>query len=313
MKVIEKIKAASDEGKAIFSFEFLTPRPKEDLDKLFSMMGRMVNHGPLFCDLTWRAGGREADLTLEVANRMQNEVGIETLLHLACTGMTVEMIDHALDTARANGIHNILALKGDPVKGLAPVEGEFTSALELVKHIRARHGDYFGIVVAGYPDGHPSIFAEGSDAPTEEAYQNDLVYLKEKVDAGADVIITQLFFDVDSFLKFVDDCRKIGITCPIIPGLLAVSTYRNFSYMTRMCKPKIPKEMKDGFELVKDNEEALMEYGIKIGTEMCKKIMAHGIKTLHFYTINREKAALAILKNLGLVSELEGGDRNGVA
>lgn len=144
---------------------------------------------------------------------------------------------------------------------------------------------------------------EGSEVATEEGYQSDLEYLKKKVDAGADLIITQLFFDTDIFLKFVTDCRRIGISCPIIPGILAISTYRNLAYMIKMCKPKMPKEMKDALELVKDNEEAMVEYGIRMGTEMCKKILAHGIKTLHFYTINKERTALAILKNLGLVSE----------
>ncbi|KAL5973546.1 Methylenetetrahydrofolate reductase 1 [Asimina triloba] len=342
MKLIDKINAASDEGKTIFSFEFLTPRPKEDQEKLFSMIGRMARQGPCFCDVTWRPGGREADLTLGVAERMQNAIGVETLLHLACSGMTVEMIDHALDAARARGIKNVLALKGDPVKGQGPAEGEFDCALDLkvkgttmlarylcntcslaspslapigshVKYIRTRHGDYFGIVVAGYPDGHPSIVPEGRDTPLKEDYQNELAYLKQKVDAGADLIITQLFFDVGSYLRFVNDCRGIGITCPILPGLLAITTQRNFNYMVKMCKPKIPKEMKENLELVKDDEEALVAYGIKLGTEMCKRLLANGIKTLHFYTINREKPALAILRNLGLVKGPEVPQQNGFA
>ncbi|RWR86186.1 methylenetetrahydrofolate reductase 1 [Cinnamomum micranthum f. kanehirae] len=316
MKVIEKLRVASDEDRTIFSFEFLTPRPKEDLEKLMSTIDGMVSHGPSFCDLTWRPGGLEADLTLKVSGKMQNEVGVETLLHLAVTGMTMEMIDHALDTAKAKGINNILALKGDPVKGKDPAQDPLQCALDLVKYIRAKHGDYFGIAVAGYPEAHPCMKPEGSEVATEEGYQSDLEYLKKKVDAGADLIITQLFFDTDAFLKFVGDCRQIGISCPIIPGILAISTHRNLAYMTKMCKPKIPKEMKDALELVKDDEEALMKYGIQMGTEMCRKILAHGIKTLHFYTINKERAALAILKNLGLVSDnentksLEGGVQN---
>ncbi|XXG80676.1 hypothetical protein AAC387_Pa09g1489 [Persea americana] len=135
----------------IFSFEFLTPRPKEDIEKLMSTIDGMVNHGPSFCDLTWRPGGLETDLTLKVAGKMQNEVGVETLLHLAVTSMTMEMIDHALDTAKAKGTNNILALKGDPVKGKDPAQDPLQCALYLVKYIRAKHGDYFGIAVAGYP------------------------------------------------------------------------------------------------------------------------------------------------------------------
>lgn len=132
MKVIEKIRAASDEDRTIFSFEFLTPRPKEDIEKLASTIDGMVDHDPSFCDLTWRPGGLEADLTLKVSDRMQNEIGVETMLHLACTGMTIDMIDHALDTAKAVGIKNILALKGDPVKGKDPAQDPLTCALDLV-------------------------------------------------------------------------------------------------------------------------------------------------------------------------------------
>lgn len=301
--MVEKIKAASNEDRIIFSFEYLTPRPKEDLDKLLSLIDGMVAHGPSFCDVTWRPGGLEADLTLDVSSKMQNGIGVETMMHLTCTGMTVEMIDHALDTARAKGIKNILALKGDPVKGRDPAEDEIACALDLVNHIRAKHGDFFGIAVAGYPEAHPSQIPEGSEVATEEGYQSDLAYLKKKVDAGADVVISQLFFDTDVFLKFVSDCRMIGISCPIVPGILAITTHRNLTYMTKMCRSRIPQEMKEALELFKGNEEALVEYGIQMGTEMCKKILAHGIKTLHFYTINRDRSALAILRNLGLISE----------
>lgn len=316
--MIEKIQAASDEDKVIFSFEFITPRPKEDINVLMSKIGLMASHGPSFCDLTWRPGGLEADLTLDVSSKMQNVIGVETMMHLTCTGMTVESIDHVLDTARAKGIKNILALKGDPIKGRDPAEDELACGLDLVKHIRAKYGDYFGIAVAGYPEAHPSKIPEGSEVATEEGYESDLAYLKQKVDAGADLIITQLFFDTDFFFKFVTDCRRIGISCPIIPGILTISTYRNLVFMTKMCRPRVPKEMKDALELVKDNEEALVKYGIEMGTEMCKKFLANGIKTLHFYTINRDRTALAILKNLGLVSEskisrpLEGEDQKQV-
>ncbi|XXG68878.1 hypothetical protein AAC387_Pa06g1873 [Persea americana] len=151
--VLLSLSARSVSRDFIFSFEFLTPRPKEDIEKLMSTIDGMVNHGPSFCDLTWRPGGLETDLTLKVAGKMQNEVGVETLLHLAVTSMTMEMIDHALDTAKAKGTNNILALKGDPVKGKDPAQDPLQCALYLVKYIRAKHGDYFGIAVAGYP-GH---------------------------------------------------------------------------------------------------------------------------------------------------------------
>jgi len=305
MKVIEKIQQAAADGRTAFSFEYFPPKTEEGVENLFERMDRMVAHGPSFCDITWGAGGSTADLTLEIANRMQNMVCVETMMHLTCTNMPVEKIDHALETIKSNGIQNVLALRGDPPHGqdkFVQVEGGFACALDLVQHIRAKYGDYFGITVAGYPEAHPDAI-QGEGGATLEAYTNDLAYLKRKVDAGADLIVTQLFYDTDIFLKFVNDCRQIGITCPIVPGIMPINNYKGFVRMTGFCKTKIPAEITAALDPIKDNEEAVKAYGIHLGTEMCKKILASGIKTLHLYTLNMEKSALAILMNLGLIEE----------
>ncbi|EYU36618.1 hypothetical protein MIMGU_mgv1a003262mg [Erythranthe guttata] len=306
MKVIEKIQEAAraNDDRVVFSFEFFPPKTEDGVDNLFERMERMVVHNPTFCDITWGAGGSTADLTLEIANRMQNMVCVETMMHLTCTNMPVEKIDHALASIKSNGIQNVLALRGDPPHGqdkFVQVEGGLACALDLVKHIRSEYGDYFGITVAGYPEGHPDVIQEGG--ASAEAYQSDLAYLKKKVDAGADVIVTQLFYDTDIFLKFVDDCRQIGITCPIVPGIMPINNYKGFLRMTGFCKTKIPAEIMAALEPIKDNEEAVRAYGIHQGTEMCKKIIASGIKTVHLYTLNMDKSALAILMNLGLIEE----------
>uniref|UniRef100_M1C550 Methylenetetrahydrofolate reductase n=1 Tax=Solanum tuberosum TaxID=4113 RepID=M1C550_SOLTU len=269
MKVIEKIQESVKDDRVVFSFEFFPPKTEDGVDNLFERMERMVSHNPSFCDITWGAGGSTADLTLEISNRMQNMVCVETMMHLTCTNMPVEKIDHALETIKSNGIQNVLALRGDPPHGqdkFVQVEGGFACALDLVKHMRAKYGDYFGITVAGYPEAHPDVIP-ATGLATLETYENELAYLKQKVDAGADLIVTQLFYDTDNFLKF------------------------------------IPAEITAALEPIKDNEEAVKAYGIHLGTEMCKKIMASGIKTLHLYTLNMEKSALAILMNLGLIEE----------
>ncbi|KAK4387854.1 putative methylenetetrahydrofolate reductase [Sesamum angolense] len=309
MKVIEKIReaTAANDNRVVFSFEFFPPKTEDGVDNLFERMERMVAHNPTFCDITWGAGGSTADLTLEIANRMQNMVCVETMMHLTCTNMPVEKIDHALETIKSNGIQNVLALRGDPPHGqdkFVQVEGGFACALDLVRQTYAFqiYGDYFGITVAGYPEGHPDVIQDGGVAPPE-AYENDLAYLKKKVDAGADLIVTQLFYDTDIFLKFVNDCRQIGITCPIVPGIMPINNFKGFLRMTGFCKTKIPPEIMAALEAIKDNEEAVRAYGIHLGTEMCKKIMASGIRTLHLYTLNMEKSALAILMNLGLIEE----------
>uniref|UniRef100_A0A6N2LPU6 Methylenetetrahydrofolate reductase n=1 Tax=Salix viminalis TaxID=40686 RepID=A0A6N2LPU6_SALVM len=305
MKVIDKIRAAaaggdangsangngcdsSSNSKVVFSFEFFPPKTEDGVDNLFERMDRMVFHNPSFCDITWGAGGSTADLTLDIANKMQNIICVETMMHLTCTNMPVEKIDQALETIKSNGIQNVLALRGDPPHGqdkFVQIQGGFSCALDLVKHIRSKYGDYFGITVAGYPEAHPDMI--GSDGfATLEDYHKDLAYLKQKVDAGADLIVTQLFYDTDIFLKFVNDCRQIGITCPIVPGIMPINNYKA-SY--------VPAEVTAALEPIKDNEEAVRAYGIHLGTEMCKKILAHGIKTVHLYTLNMEKSALAIL------------------
>ncbi|KAG6418408.1 hypothetical protein SASPL_120612 [Salvia splendens] len=255
----------------MFSFEFFPPKTEDGVDNLFDRIERMVAYSPAFCDITWGAGGTTADLSLEIANRMQNMVCVETMMHLTCTNMPLSSIDHALSTINSNGIHNVLALRGDPPHG----QDKFVQ----VKHIRAKYGDYFGICVAGYPEGHPEI------------------------DAGGEVIITQLFYDTDIFLKFVTDCRQIGITCPIIPGIMPINSYKAFIRMTGFCKTKIPPEVMAALEPIKDNDEAVKAYGVQLATDMCRKILATGMRAIHLYTLNMEKSALAILTNLGLVEE----------
>lgn len=182
MKIIDKIRTGEAENKALFSFEFFPPKTEEGVENLFERMERMVVHGPSFCDITWGAGGSTADLTLEIANRMQNIVCVETMMHLTCTVMPVEKIDHALETIKSNGLQNVLALRGDPPHGqdkFVQVEGGFACALDLVNHIRGKYGDYFGITVAGQPEGHPDVIGlYGVASP--EAYANDLAYLKRK-------------------------------------------------------------------------------------------------------------------------------------
>ncbi|KAM0927934.1 hypothetical protein ACQ4PT_002164 [Festuca glaucescens] len=304
MKVIEKIQEAAANGRTAFSFEYFPPKTEEGVENLFERMDRMVAHGPNFCDITWGAGGSTADITLDIANRMQNMVCVETMMHLTCTNMPVEKIDSALDAIKSNGIQNVLALRGDPPHGqdkFVQVAGGFSCALDLVQHIRAKYGDYFGITVAGYPEAHPEVIL-GEEGATEEAYSNDLAYLKRKVDAGADLIVTQLFYDTDIFLKFVNDCRQIGITCPIVPGIMPINNYKGFIRMTGFCKTKIPAEITAALDPIKDNEEAVKAYGIHLGTEMCKKILATGINTLHLYTLNMEKTALAILTVISMAN-----------
>ena len=306
MKVLDKIKERVERGETFFSFEFFPPRTDEGVLNLWERMDRMVSYQPMFCDITWGAGGTTSELTLDIAHKMQNMICVETMMHLTCTNMPVEKIDVALSTVKESGLQNILALRGDPPKGednFTAAIGGFGSALDLVKHIRKEYGDYFGITVAGYPEAHPDVIVDDAEQ-MKLNYRSDLEYLKKKVDAGAEVIVTQLFYDVDTFLKFVNDCREIGITVPILPGIMPLQTYNGFKRMTGFCKTFVPQEITDALEPIKDNEDAVKSYGIHLGTEMCRKILASGlVPGLHMYSLNLEKAVVSILTNLGLITE----------
>lgn len=210
--------------------------------------------------------------------------------------MSVEEIDSAIQKAKDNGIQNILCLRGDPpnfLKGNTEwkeTEGGFRYAKDLVRFIREKYGDYFGLAVAGYPEGHP----DGS-------YDEDLQHLKEKVDAGADFVVSQLFYDVDQFLKFVSDCRKIGINCPILPGIMPINNYASWNRMISFCKCKIPEKVTKALESINTEDDVeVRQFGINLGIDMCRRLIANGIRGLHLYTLNLEKSCLDILEGLNL-------------
>eukprot|EP01132_Coremiostelium_polycephalum_P010947 gene10947-13406_t len=265
----------------------------EGVQNLYDRLGRMLLLEPLFVDITWGAGGSTSQLTLEIAETAQNVCGLDTMMHLTCTNMPVEQIIEALEKAKATGIKNILALRGDPPRGeeWKKIEGGFANASDLVRFIRQKYGDYFGIAVAAYPEGH-------SDCTSIE---DDLRYLKEKVDCGADLIITQMFYDVDLFIAFVKKCRDIGITCPIIPGIMPIHTYAGFKRMTTLCKTVVPQYINDNLDPIKDNDEEVKKYGVKLCIEMCKRLLESGVEGLHFYTLNLERNVRKVLKGLDMI------------
>lgn len=262
---------------------------------------------------------------------LKNELHLNPNMHLTCTNVTKDKVTSTLENCRAAGIMNIVALRGDPPLGETAwkvSEEGFTCALDLVQYIRKEHGDFFNISVAGYPEGHPNSMTKLSDnsdndklSETEKKrsslfksedndgiddviyvckdadYENELKYLKKKVDAGANCIITQLFFDVNVFLSFVASCRAIGITVPIIPGIMCVSSVGGFKRMTSFCRTRVPSSLMDRINAVTDDME-MKELSIDIGTEMCLKLIDANIRELHFYTLNTSNVMEGILNNL---------------
>jgi len=248
----------------------------------------------VYADVTWGAGGVTNDLTLDLCIKMKTEYGMEPNMHLTCTNMPEDMIGKALEGCKAADIRNIVALRGDPPKGAEEwkaSQGGFSCALDLVKHMRKAYGDYFFISVAGYPEGHPNaitkvvegqVLSEGEKGRlvsrpdgdwvcTDAAYAGELAYLKSKVDAGADMIITQMFFEAAVFLQFVKDCRAAGIHVPIQPGIMLVQSYPGFVRMIDLCKSRVPQALKDSLEAVKDSDADVKRVGLELGLKMCRE------------------------------------------
>jgi len=294
MKIIDIIEKRREEKKfPLFSFEYFPPKTEKGVENLYERLDRMSLLGPSWIDITWGAGGSTSDISLEICSTAQNLVGLETMMHLTCTNVTKEKIREVLAKMKGCGMQNVLALRGDPPRGQEwkEIEGGFPHAIDLIKFIRSEYGDYFGICVAGFPETHPDA----------TSYEDDLKYLKEKIDAGADLIITQLFYDTKIFLKYVNDCRKIGITCPIIPGLMPLHTYASFERLISLSKTKIPEELRKALEPMKNDDEAVKSYGVKLCMEMCRELLANGVECLHFYTMNLERSVTLILEGLGLL------------
>lgn len=316
------------------SLEYFPPRTEVGVKNLHARMERMKNNTkPIFTDITWGAGGSTSELTMNIALKMV-DMGHVANMHLTCTNMSkngdpIAGVRDALTEAYAGGVRNIVALRGDPPHGeetWTAEEGGFTCALDLVKYIRKNHGDDFGISVAGYPEGHPNAITELKEdevANMTEAekgrcsvvdgvtfvckdadYEKEMAYLKEKVDSGADFIITQMFFDSKVYLTFVNDCKERGINCPVVPGLMCINAYAGFKKMTKFCKTRVPKWLEDKMESLKDDDVALKAFGIEYGVQICKELLEGGSKGLHFYTLNLEKVVYGIMDGLGMSRDL---------
>lgn len=238
--------------------------------------------------------------------------------------MPEELVTAALAGAKKAGIRNIVALRGDPPKGATEwkaTAGGFACALDLVRFIRKEHGDFFHISVAGYPEGHPTVIKpvpagaaltpaerarvvtleDGSEAVCYDAdYAKELAYLKEKVDAGAHMVITQMFFDTGVFHSFAKDCKAAGIHVPVIPGIMLIQNYGGFNRMTGFCKSRVPAALRAGMDAIKDDDAAVTRKGVDFGVEVCRELIATGHRKLHFYCLNTTDTTLAILAELKL-------------
>jgi len=274
-----------------FSFEFFPPKtPKGDAD-LFHEVEILKTLNPAFCSVTYGAGGSTREKTVELVTRLHHDFGLEVMCHLTVVSQSKDEVRAVLNTLKANDIENIIALAGDPPKGVTdwtPHPDGFLYSTELVRE--AVSYSWFSIAVAGFPEVHPRADNRASD----------LRYLKEKVDAGADVVITQLFFDNDDYYRYVDDVRRMGVQVPIVPGLLPVQSVGQTRRFTALCGSKIPARLEASLAKVETDDAAALALGIQYATEQCEGLLRFGVPGIHFYSLNKSHSVKAIFQNLSL-------------
>ncbi|KAG9044231.1 hypothetical protein FS837_008589 [Tulasnella sp. UAMH 9824] len=300
MKLTEKL-SQRDGQTPFFTFEFFPPRTDQGFTNLLARISRLTPLNPLAISVTWGAGGSTRERSMDLAGMSQARFGVDTIMHLTCTNMEQGMVEDALREAKDREITNLLALRGDPPRGSEfwlPIDPGFTHAIDLVKYIKSspEFADYFCVGVAGYPDGHPD------GQPLDQQMQ----HLKAKVDAGADYIITQLFYDVDNFKDWVRRVREAGITVPIIPGVMPIQNHTSFLRMAKLCGAKIPPEITAALEPIRNDDQKVKDYGVELATTIVKSITEDtslGIRGVHFCTLNLEKSVRRILDALGWTHE----------
>jgi methylenetetrahydrofolate reductase (NADPH) len=285
MKIADMLKRS----RPVFSFEFFPPKTDRDTIQLFETLREAKKLEPGYISVTYAPGGETREKTVEIVRRAKNEIGLESMAHLTCVGQSRQEIKGFLDELKRSEIENVIALRGDPpreqTKFIPHPEG-FRYASELTAFIRASYD--FCIAVAGYPEGH----IESSDK------EMDWDYLRQKVMAGANFIITQLFFDNRDFFAFEKSMRERGVTVPIVPGIMPITNYGQIVRFTRICGAKIPPRVAMDLEAIHQNQEAVQDYGISHATRQCRELLSHGVPGIHFYTLNKSRSTQKIIQNL---------------
>jgi methylenetetrahydrofolate reductase (NADPH) len=279
----------------VISFEFFPTKTPEGertlLDKTIPALGELK---PDFCSVTYGAGGSTREKTLAIVDRIQRERGLTAMAHMTCVNATREETAAVLNQARALGITNILALRGDPPAGSAEfvkTEGGFEYSYELVRYIRETRG--FSIGVAGFPEGHIAN-TDGKHA--------DWRHLKHKVDQGADFVITQLFFSNKDYFEFRDHLRRLGVSVPLVPGIMPILSAGHIKRIGALCGASFPDALLTELDKRGEDDEAAMQYGIEYATQQCEELLREGVPGLHFYTLNKSGSVTHILDNLGITA-----------
>lgn len=284
-----KIRELFQTGEKVFSFEFFPPKTEDGVAALYRTIEELRGLKPSFVSVTYGAGGSTRDRTIDLVDRIKNRLGIEAVAHLTCVGSGREEIIQVLDRLKTAGIENVLALRGDPPNGKGPFippAGGFAHASDLIAFIRPRYD--FCLGGAAYPEGHLE-----SKSPEE-----DLAYTKLKVEAGAEFLITQMFFDNRFYFDFTARARAAGIAVPILPGIMPITNLDQIKRFTDLCGATIPRDLLSRLEAVREDPDAVRQIGVEHAAAQCRDLLAGGAPGVHFYTLNRSTATRRILQSL---------------
>jgi len=294
MRFIRDIFAdARHAGRPVVSFEFFPTKTPEGertlLEKAIPALGVL---NPDFCSVTYGAGGSTREKTLAIVDRIQRQHGLTAMAHMTCVNATRDDTASVLEQARALGITNILALRGDPPAGVSDfqkTEGGFEYSYELVRFIKDMGG--FSIGVAGFPEGHITC---------RDGKHTDWQHLKHKIDQGAEFVITQLFFSNRDYFEFRDYLTSLGVTVPLVPGIMPILTAAQIKRMGSLCGAELPKAFVAELDKRGDNDEAVAQFGIEYATRQCEELLEQGAPGLHFYTLNKSRSTVQVVENLNL-------------
>jgi methylenetetrahydrofolate reductase (NADPH) len=292
VRITDLLRFARERGEPIFSFEFFPPKTEEGERALFETVEALRPLAPAYVSVTYGAGGSTRSKTVELVKRLKRESEVEAMAHVTCVGASRDDIAAVLDEVADAGVQNVLALRGDPPRGqpgFTPHPEGFRYASELVAFIRSDPKRWrFCVGAAAYPEGHPE---------TRDLSQ-DLRNLKTKVDAGADFLVTQLFFDNAHYFRFVDRARAAGISVPILPGIMPFTNVEQVERFTAMCGAAIPPALRAAMEVRRSDPDSARELGVAYATLQSADLVRRGAPGVHFYTLNRSTSTRAIVAAL---------------
>ena len=274
--------------KGVFSCEFFPPKTAEGLEKLRATRRQLEQLKPRFFSVTFGAGGTTRDGTLSTVLEIQRD-GFDAAPHLSCIGGTREGIASILDEYKANGIRHLVALRGDMPSGMGEI-GDFRYASELIAFIRQHTGDWFHIEAAAYPEVHPQA----------RSPQDDMLNFKRKVDAGANAGITQYFYNADAYFRFRDECQALGVSVPIVPGIMPIANFTQLARFSDACGTEIPRWMRLKLQSFGDDRASIRSFGLDVVTDLCDRLLSQDAPGLHFYTLNMAGMTSTIWQRLGL-------------